>query len=128
MVIASNIVVEDQEMIDIATETVMTLGDAAKKVLVDQTTVFRWVTKGTKGIKLEAFRVGTRWRTSLEAPQLFIDARTPSHESAPVPRTQNQHRVKGRGNRSGSMNYSMRNWESASVLCARNRSKSPEGQ
>jgi excisionase family DNA binding protein len=69
-----------RKMIDLATETVITLEEAAKRLLVNPSTVLRWVTQGTKGLKLEAFRVGGRWRTSMEALQRFADAQTPSQE------------------------------------------------
>jgi excisionase family DNA binding protein len=67
-------------MIDIATETIITLEDAAKRLLVNPSTVLRWVTQGAKGLKLEAMRVGGRWRTSVEALQRFADAQTPRQE------------------------------------------------
>jgi len=77
-------------MIELATETIMTLEEAAKRVLVNQATVFRWVTQGSKGSKLEAFRVGTRWRTSMEALQRFSDALTPANEPTSAPQSRLQ--------------------------------------
>lgn len=67
-------------MIDIATETIITLEDAAKRLVVSRFTVSRWVTNGSRGIKLEAIRVGGRWRTSVEALQRFAEAQTPCQE------------------------------------------------
>lgn len=48
---------------------------------VDPSTVFRWVTKGTRGadarvVKLEAIRVGGRWLTSRGAVARFVTALT----------------------------------------------------
>ena len=57
---------------------------------VDPSTVFRWVTKGTRApngvsVKLEAVRVGVRWLTSRGAIARFVaaltDASTPAPES-----------------------------------------------
>jgi hypothetical protein len=56
---------------------------------VDPSTVFRWVTKGTKTargqvVKLEAVRVGTRWLTSRGAVARFVAALTAASDSAPA--------------------------------------------
>lgn len=72
-------------MIDIATETIITLEDAAKRLLVSKTSVYGWVTRGFKGVRLEAFRVGGCWRTSVEALQRFANAHTPGHAPSAVP-------------------------------------------
>jgi len=72
-------------MIDIATETIITLEDAAKRLLVSKTSVYGWVTRGFKGVRLEAFRVGGCWRTSVEALQRFANAQTPGHNQLSVP-------------------------------------------
>jgi hypothetical protein len=62
---------------------------------VDPSTVFRWVTKGTRttggrAVKLEAARVGGRWLTSRGAVGRFVAALTeaaiPSAPPAPVTR------------------------------------------
>lgn len=55
---------------------------------VDPSTVFRWVTKGTRAanghtVKLEAVRVGTRWLTSRPAVTRFVTALTAA--SGPIP-------------------------------------------
>ena len=72
-------------MIDLATETLLTLEDAAERLLVSNCPVTRWVTRGSKGAKLEALRVGGLWRTSVEALQRFADASTPAQQSDPAP-------------------------------------------
>jgi hypothetical protein len=65
---------------------------------VDPSTVFRWVTKGTRAadgqaVKLEAVRVGTRWLTSRAAVTRFVTALTaasgptPAATTAPTSRT-----------------------------------------
>jgi excisionase family DNA binding protein len=75
-------------MIDIATETIITLEEAAERLLVTKSSVYSLVTRGSRGIKLEAFRVGGRWRTSAEALQRFVNAQTPSQEPNPEPNYQ----------------------------------------
>lgn len=67
-------------MIDLAVETLLTLEQAGERLLVSKATLYRWITVGTKGIKLEAARVGGRWRTSEEALQRFSDCLTPKEE------------------------------------------------
>jgi Protein of unknown function (DUF1580) len=56
---------------------------------VDPSTVFRWVTKGTRTargqtVKLEAVRVGTRWLTSRGAVARFVAALTAASDSTPA--------------------------------------------
>ncbi len=68
-------------MIDLAAETLLTIEKAAERLLVSQSTLTRWITKGSNGVRLEAVKVGSRWRTSEEAVQRFSDSLTPSHES-----------------------------------------------
>lgn len=60
---------------------------------VDPSTVFRWLTKGTRTpggpiVKLEAVRVGTRWLTSRGAVARFVaaltDASTPATSTPPT--------------------------------------------
>lgn len=55
---------------------------------VDPSTVFRWVTKGTRTpgghiVKLEAVRVGVRWLTSRGAVARFVAALTDAANPAP---------------------------------------------
>lgn len=70
-------------MIDLATENLLTLEQAAERLLMNKSTLFRWITKGTNGIRLEAIKLGTRWRTSEEALQRFGDRLTPNHDANP---------------------------------------------
>jgi excisionase family DNA binding protein len=69
-----------QAMIDLAIETLVTIGTAAQRLLVSKATLQRWISQGTKGIRLEAAKVGGCWRTSKEAIQRFSDCLTPRHE------------------------------------------------
>ena len=68
-------------MIDIATEKLMTLEQAAEKLLVSKSIVVKWVNYGSKGDKLEALKFGKHWWTSEEALQRFGERMTPS----PIP-------------------------------------------
>jgi hypothetical protein len=72
-------------MIDLATETLLTLEEAGRRLLVTTSTIHRWITHGSKGIRLEAGKVGSRWRTSEEALQRFSDRLTATTEAAPLP-------------------------------------------
>ena len=49
-------------------------------------TLYRWITHGSKGTRLEAIKLGVHWRTSEEALQRFGDRLTPrvEPESAPL--------------------------------------------
>jgi hypothetical protein len=56
---------------------------------VDPSTVFRWVTKGTRTpgghlVKLEAVRVGVRWLTSRGAIARFVAALTAAADPTPT--------------------------------------------
>jgi len=70
-------------MIDLAAETLLTLEGACERLLVSKATLYRWITQGSKGVKLEAVKVGNRWRTSEEALQRISDCLTPNQESSP---------------------------------------------
>jgi excisionase family DNA binding protein len=73
-------------MIDLAHETLLNLEQAAERLIVHKTTLYRWITQGSKGVKLEAARVGGRWRTSEEALQRFSERLTGDQErSTPAP-------------------------------------------
>jgi excisionase family DNA binding protein len=77
-------------MIDVATETLMTLDQAAEKLLVSKFTVNRCITHGSDGIKLEAIKFGGHWRTSMEAIQRFGERLTPVDVSA-IPKMPSGH-------------------------------------
>lgn len=63
-------------MIDTAKEKLITIKDARKlfPVRPSLSTVFRWLNKGTRGVKLESVRIGGRRYTTAEAIDRFIDA------------------------------------------------------
>ena len=80
-------------MIDIQSETVISLNEAAKHPSLPRrrrgkrphvSTLYRWSTAGIKGIKLETLRVGATLCTSLEAVQRFAERLTAldSHRAA----------------------------------------------
>jgi hypothetical protein len=59
---------------------------------VDPSTVFRWVTRGTRTtggqtVKLEAVRVGTRWLTSRGAVARFVATLTAASDPTPAATT-----------------------------------------
>lgn len=71
-------------MIDVASEKLLTIEQAAEKLLVTKQIVMRWIRSGTgKGVKLEAIKFGTHWRTSEEALQRFGNRSTQNNEPAP---------------------------------------------
>jgi hypothetical protein len=83
-------------MIDLKTERPIPLAEAARLVPAarkgkrcHESTIFRWIVRGVKGVKLEALRLGGRWVTSREALQRFAERLTPDLETAqrPVPRS-----------------------------------------
>ena len=68
-------------MIDIQTETIVSLTEAAQRLpsrragkRVNVSTLWRWATSGSKGIRLETVRIGASRYTSMEAIQRFSDA------------------------------------------------------
>lgn len=70
-------------MIDITSETVLSIAQAAKAVpsrspgkRVHTATIWRWISYGCKGILLESCRIGGSTYTSREALQRFADALT----------------------------------------------------
>jgi excisionase family DNA binding protein len=67
-------------MIDIATEKLVTIAQAAERLQVSRATVTTWIKRGTNGVRLDAIRFGSNWRTSEEAIQRFGDCQTPSFE------------------------------------------------
>ncbi len=80
-------------MIDIANETILTIGEAAERLKVSKGTITNWIKVGTKGLRLEAIKFGSHWRTSEEALQRFGEQQTPQYEKASnltIPRTSKQ--------------------------------------
>jgi len=79
-------------MIDIASENVVTLTDAAKHLPPRRagkqphpSTIFRWVQRGCKGVRLESIQVGGTKCTSIEAMQRFFDRLTNPDAAAKPP-------------------------------------------
>ena len=50
---------------------------------VARSTVFRWLTSGSHGVRLDGVRVGGQWYTSVEAVRRFIAATTATATSEP---------------------------------------------
>jgi len=84
-------------MIDLSKETLVSIGQAARKLstddhIVNPSTVWRWMTSGCQSraggvVKLDAAKVGGRWYTSDRALQEFAEALTgsgPDGEDAPA--------------------------------------------
>jgi hypothetical protein len=81
-------------MIDLHTETVLSLSQAAKRLPPGRSgkpthpaTLTRWIMTGVRGVKLEAAKLGGRWVTSAEALQRFAEALTaaPAGDGAAPP-------------------------------------------
>jgi len=74
-------------MIDLASETPLTLKEAAARLpgRPHVATLHRWIAKGVRGIQLEAGLLGGKRITTLEALQRFLDALSGAHESGPTP-------------------------------------------
>ena len=79
-------------MIDLYSETVLSLRDAAKSLpgrngrKIHISTLYRWANRGVKGIRLETVRVGGTLCTSQEALQRFCDGLSGSDIPVPKPR------------------------------------------
>ena len=70
-------------MIDISKENLITLDEAAgllpvgrRRRPVNGATILRWITDGSRGIRLEAVRIGGRWLTTQAALQRFAERLT----------------------------------------------------
>jgi hypothetical protein len=84
-------------MIDLATEQTFPLPEAARYLPkgrrgrpVHFTTLLRWVLDGVVSpagdrVRLEALRLGSKWITSREALQRFVEAQTPAVDGAETP-------------------------------------------
>jgi hypothetical protein len=74
-------------MIDFKREQLLTLREAAAMLPgpTSYKTVFEWVSKGYKGIKLEALKLGGRWITSADALQRFAEAITAAETLSVAP-------------------------------------------
>ncbi len=72
-------------MIDLSSEPLITLAEAARLRPLGRNgrathvaTIYRWISRGIRGIRLEALRVGGALFTSREAVQRFAEALTTS--------------------------------------------------
>lgn len=74
-------------MIDISTEKLITLAQAAEKLQVSKASITRWIIHGTHGVRLEALKFGAYWRTSEEALQRFGESQTPTSDASFSPST-----------------------------------------
>ena len=75
-------------MIDIATETILTLSEAAvwlprrwRGQRTHVSTLYRWTVSGCRGVVLEHIQIGSTRATSREALQRFFDRLTDGGES-----------------------------------------------
>lgn len=66
--------------INLATDTLLTLSDAARRLPTKPSpaTLWRWRNKGTNGVKFPVVRCGGRWITSVEAIAEFVRRQTPA--------------------------------------------------
>jgi len=76
-------------MIDLRTETILTLAEAASRLPKRRAgkkphvaTLYRWASRGLRGVKLEMLQVGGTTCTSVEALQRFFDALTRARSPA----------------------------------------------
>src|SRR5262245_39852687 len=79
-------------MIDSATETMLTLGQAARETPnrqgrrgIDARTIWRWAKRGIHGVLLETLRIGGVRYTSREALQRFFAASTAAADRTAIP-------------------------------------------
>lgn len=72
--------------IDIHSDSLLTISQAAKSLPMrpNVSTVWRWVQRGVRGVKLDTVLVGGRRYTSKEALQSFIEQSTAAADAPPV--------------------------------------------
>lgn len=65
-------------MVDLENETLLTVAEAAKRLPTRPSacTVWRWMERGTRGIRLEYIKAGGARLTSVQALQRFADRLT----------------------------------------------------
>lgn len=68
-------------MIDWRNETLLSLSEAAKRLGKSRASIYRWMSQGVRGVRLEVLR-GGRLFTSEEAIQRFFE--TLSQDVAPI--------------------------------------------
>jgi len=79
--------------VDLAHEELLTLAEAARALprlrnerKVHVSTLYRWISRGVRGVRLEAVRLGRTLVTSREALQRFAERLNAAHEP-PAPAT-----------------------------------------
>jgi hypothetical protein len=86
---------EEQYMIDIVNESLVSIPEASRLIpgRPHLATIYRWMARGVRGIKLETCLIGGRRFTSQEKVQLFVEhltaaaAETPRHSRTVKQRT-----------------------------------------
>jgi hypothetical protein len=80
--------------IDAATETLLTLAEAADRLprrrrgrKLHVSTLYRWTVSGCRGVILESIQIGATRATSAEALQRFFDRLTQPASSPPLTRS-----------------------------------------
>lgn len=61
---------------------------------IDRASIYRWITRGYRGVRLPALRVGRRWFSTVEALEWFVDATTTMND---VPSSRAGRRGRKRG-------------------------------
>lgn len=79
-------------MHEVLSERRLTLSRLASENGVNVATVWRWCTRGVRGVKLESLAVGGRRYTSAEAFERFLAATNPESTSTPPAPTPHQRR------------------------------------
>lgn len=86
-------------MIDMQNETVVSLTEAAKELPKRRAgkkphvaTLYRWASRGMRGVRLETLQVGGTLCTSLEALQRFFNCLSPNSTSSPTTTIPNRRR------------------------------------
>jgi len=83
-------------MIDIHSEHLLTLTEAAKTLpgRVALSTIWRWMQRGVRGVRLQTVLVGGLRYTSREALQRFVEATTAAADGQPIPARTSRQRQK----------------------------------
>ena len=73
--------------IDIHSDSLLTISQAAKSLPTrpNVSTVWRWIQRGVRGVKLDSVVVGGRRLTSKEALQSFVERSTANSSGASLP-------------------------------------------
>ena len=72
--------------IDIQTDTLLQISDVSKHLpgKIHVASIWRWVNRGVRGVKLETVLIGGRRYTSAEALQRFIERTTRAADGEPA--------------------------------------------